>query len=113
MASVSGSAISNLLSAIASASSNSGVANAIGSHMQQQNNTATSIRALLALATPANASNIATQIAALPGVPSTVSPLLQELASAKDQPTITTIELQIEATLSSNSNALGGILAAL
>lgn len=106
------SGLSGLLSSIASATSNSGVANAIGQHMIQQNNVATSIKALIALATPANASTIATQIAAL-GPPATVSPLLTELAAAKDQQTITAIGLAIVSALSANSNTLGSILSVL
>lgn len=107
------STLTDLLSAISSATSNTGVANLIGQHINQQNNTLTSIKALLAMTTPANASSIASQIAALPNVPATVTPLLQELATAKDQATVTTITLQIEAALNSNSGVLGSVLSAL
>lgn len=107
------SAISSLLQAIGSATSSTGVANVIGKHLQQQNAMQTSVKALIALATPENATQIATQIAALPGVPSTITVLLTELSQAHDQPTITAIGLQIEASLSANSGALGGILSAL
>lgn len=105
--------VQTLLSSIASAASNTQVANVIGQHLQSQANTKTSIQALVGLATPANAQQIAGQIAALPGVPATVTPLLNELSQARDQNTITAIGLQIEAALNANSGVLGSILSAL
>ena len=107
------STLTDLLTAITSATSTSGAANVIGKLLQQSNNMQTSVKALIALANPENATQIATQIAALPGVPSTITVLLTELSQAKDQATITAIGLQIEASLSASSNVLGSILGAL
>lgn len=106
-------ALDTLLTSLASSTSGTQAANLIGNHMTQQNNMQTSVKALLSLATPANASSIATQIAAIPGVPSTVSVLLQELSAATSQAQVTTIALQIEAALSANTNSLGNILSVL
>lgn len=106
-------ALDTLLTSLASSTSGTQAANLIGNHMTQQNNMQTSVKALLALATPANASSIATQIAAIPGVPATVSVLLQELSGAASQAQVTTIGLQIEAALSASTNSLGNILSAL
>lgn len=105
--------LTTLLSGIASSANPTAAANLIGQHLQNTNNMQTSVKALIALASPANATQIAQQIAALPGVPSTVTTLLTELSQAKDQPTITAIGLQIEAALNANSNVLGNVLAAL
>lgn len=102
-----------LESAISSSTSNTGVANVIGQHLTQQNNTATSIKSLLALATPQNASSIASQIAELPGVPATVTPLLQELASATTAQQITTVGLEILSALSASTGELGSFLSSL
>lgn len=107
------SVLQSLLTSIVSSVNPTTAANLIGQHLQQQNNVQTSIRALIALATPANAASIATQIASLPGTPTTVTALLGELASAKDQATITAIGLQIEASLNANNGVFGSILASL
>lgn len=107
------SVLSNLIASITSANGNTAVANIIGNHLVSSGNTSSSIKALLTLVTPANAASIAQQIAALPHVPATVSPLLTELAAAKDQATITAITLQIESALSASSSALGNILSSL
>lgn len=107
------STLSDLLTSLASATTSSGVTNLIGKHLVQQGNMQTSVKALVALATPENASQIAGQIAALPGVPPTVTPLLGELATAKDQATVTAVSLQIEAALSANNGVLGSVLQAL
>lgn len=107
------SVLSNLISSLASAGNTQAVTQLIGGHLNQQNNMTTSVKALIALATPSNASSIATQIGALPGVPSTITPLLGELATAKDQATVTTVGLQIEAALSANNGVFGNILTVL
>ena len=105
--------IETLLSSISTATSNSGVANVIGSHLTSSANTTSSIHSLLLMVNPGNAAQIASQIAALPGVPETVTPLLEELATAKDQATITTVTLAIEGALNSSTGSLGSILSAL
>jgi hypothetical protein len=108
-----GSILSTLLTSIANSTNPTQAANVIGNHMTQQNNMTTSVKALISLATPENAAQTATSIAAIPGVPSTITVLLEELGTAKDQATINAVGLQIEAALSANTSSLASILASL
>lgn len=102
--------LQSVLSSVGNLANNPATVQALGSSMVQQSQTQTSIKSLIALATPLNAASISTQIAALPNLPPTVTPLLMELAEAKDQATITAIGLQIEASLNANTGLLGGLL---
>lgn len=107
------STLTDLLTAITNSTTSSGAANAIGLHLQQQNNMETSVKALVSIASPANVQQVAAQIAAVQGVPTTITPLLTELSQSTTQQEVTAIGLQIEAALQANSSSLGNVLTTL